>query len=120
MRSSRRVTRYFPDATRVTYMAFGGNSENAHAVFISKRFDLVCRWFHLYPVSPDDQLDETTDCSRREDPDADPRDAGVLGLPDGSVVAGVRLERAASAPLQGYERVVTRYPGFEVWKRKDA
>ena len=60
--------RFYKRFDRVTYMAFGGNSENAHAVFISHKFDLVCRWFHLYPYSTDDQLDETTDCSRREHP----------------------------------------------------
>ena len=111
--------RYFPDSTRVTYMAFGGNSENAHAVFISKRFDLVCRWFHLYPYSPDDQLDETTDCSRREDPMLI---LVTLGFWDSRTGASWRgfVSNARHLLHSNYERVVTRYPGFEVWKRKDA
>ena len=60
--------RFYPHSSTVSYMVFGSNNENAHAVFISHRFDLACRWFHLYPYSPDDQLDETTACSRRERP----------------------------------------------------
>ena len=112
-------TQYFPEATRVTYMAFGGNSENAHAVFISKRFDLVCRWFHLYPYSPDDQLDETTDCSRREAPMLI---LVTLGFWDSRTGASWRgfVSNARHLLHSNYERVVTRYPGFEVWKRKDA
>ena len=86
---------------------------------ISKRFDLVCRWFHLYPYSPDDQLDETTDCSRREDPMLI---LVTLGFWDSRTGASWRgfVSNARHLLHSNYERVVTRYPGFEVWKRKDA
>ena len=61
--------RYYPRSERVSYMVFGGNSENAHAAFLEDGFDLSCRWFHLYPVSLDSQFEETLDCAHRERPD---------------------------------------------------
>jgi hypothetical protein len=111
--------RFFPDADTVTYMAFGGNSENAHAVFISHRFDLACRWFHLYPHSTDDQLEETTECSRRERPMLI---LVTLGFFDSREGASWSVFRSNARHLldSRYELVVTKPPGFEVWKRRDA
>lgn len=111
-------TRFYGGAERVTYMAFGGNSENAHAVFISDRFDLVCRWFHLYPHSTDDQLDETTDCSRSEKPMLI---LVTLGFFDDRAGESWRTFVANARELldSRYERVVTTYPGFQVWKRRE-
>lgn len=111
--------RFFGDAERVSYMAFGGNSENAHAVFISHRFDLVCRWFHLYPHSTDDQLHETTACSERERPMLI---LVTLGFFDSRAGASWRsfVSHARQLLNSNYELAVTRPPGFEVWKRKDA
>jgi hypothetical protein len=111
--------RYFGDAERVTYMAFGGNSENAHAVFISDRFDLACRWFHLYPHSTDDQLEETTECSRREDPMLI---LVTLGFFDTRAGGSWRafVSNARRLLDSEYELVVSKYPGFQVWKRTDA
>jgi hypothetical protein len=112
-------TRFYPGDDRVTYMAFGGNSENAHAVFISPRFDLACRWFHLYPYSPDDQLDETIDCARREHPELI---LVTLGFFDSRQGASWRAFVSNTRRLldSRYQRVVTVHPGFEVWKRKEA
>jgi hypothetical protein len=109
--------RFYGSSEQVTYMVFGGNSENAHAVFISDRFDLVCRWFHLYPHSTDDQLDETTDCSRRERPMLI---LVTLGFFDDREGESWRAFVANARELldSRYERVVTTYPGFQVWKRK--
>ena len=113
--------RYYPDARHVSYIAFGGNSENAHAVFIEDGFDLSCRWFQLYPVSLDHQLRETLECARREKP------ALVL------ITLGFFDERSVSDPRWGafvhgactfldedYEKVSEAYPGFEVWKLQAA
>ena len=109
--------RFYGPSDRVTYMVFGGNSENAHAVFISDKLDLVCRWFHLYPHSTDGQLEETTECSRQEDPTLV---LVTLGFFDsraappkwGAFVAGARRLLDSE-----YELVETEHPGFEVWKR---
>lgn len=102
-------------------MAFGGNSENAHAVFIEDGVDLSCRWFQLYPVSLDHQLAETLECARRGKP------ALVL------ITLGFFDERSVSDPRWGafvhgactfldedYEKVSEAYPGFEVWKLQAA
>jgi hypothetical protein len=112
--------RFYPESERVTYMVFGGNSENAHAAFIGDEFDLVCRWFHLYPVSLDRQFEETLDCARGEAP--------MLVL----VTLGFFDERSTQATRWGafvrdarrfldseYEKVGEEHPGFEAWKRKD-
>jgi hypothetical protein len=111
--------RFFGDDEHVTYMAFGGNSENAHAVFISDQFDLVCRWFHLYPHSTEEQLEETKECSRREDPELI---LVTLGFFD--TRAGDSWQDFVSSARQlldtEYELVVTTHPGFQVWKRKSS
>lgn len=110
--------RYYGNSERVTYMAFGGNSENAHAVFISGRFDLVCRWFHLYPHSTDDQLDETAECSRRENPMLILVTLGFFDDPEGDRWRAF-VAKARQLLEARYERVVTTYPGFQVWKRDE-
>jgi hypothetical protein len=108
-----------PDPTeRVRYMVFGGNSENAHAVFLEDGFDLVCRWFFLFPHSLDAQLEETTECSRRERPELI---LVTLGFYD-RVPQAPEWEAFVASARQlledRYELVVTAHPGFEVWKRK--
>ena len=111
-------TRFYSGDERVTYMAFGSNSENAHAVFISPRFDLVCRWFHLYPYSPDDQLEETIDCARSERPELI---LVTLGFFDSREGASWRAFVSSTRRLldSRYEHVVTVHPGFQVWKWKE-
>jgi hypothetical protein len=110
--------RFFAGSERVSYMVFGGNSENAHAAFIGEGFDLVCRWFHLYPVSLDEQFEETRECSEREDP--------MLIL----ITLGFFDERAAPPAWKAfvadarhlldaeYGLVETEHPGFQVFKRR--
>jgi 4-amino-4-deoxy-L-arabinose transferase-like glycosyltransferase len=109
--------RFHPTSNRVSYIVFGGNSENGHAAFIGEEFELVCRWFHLYPESLDEQFDETLRCSRREDPMLVLITLGFFderpAPPEwGEFVAGARrlLETR-------YELVETEHPGFQVWKR---
>jgi hypothetical protein len=108
-------TRFYPLSTTVSYMVFGSNNENAHAVFISHRFDLVCRWFHLYPYSPDDQLDETTGCSRRERPMLI---LVTLGFWDSREGASWRqfVSNARHLLESRYKLVESVHPGFQVWK----
>jgi hypothetical protein len=111
--------RYLDPSKRVTYMVFGGNSENAHAVFLEDGFDLVCRWFFLFPHSLESQMEETSECSERERPELilvtlgfdDPR------LPGAAWKAFVA--RAKRLLEREYDLVVTIHPGYQVWKRKD-
>jgi len=60
--------RSFPHTERVTYAVLGRNSEDGHAAFLDNTMDLRCRYFHLYPFYRQEQLDETIDCIRREQP----------------------------------------------------
>ena len=48
--------RFHPNDERVSYIVFGGNSENGHGAFIASEFDLACRWFHIYPQALDQVL----------------------------------------------------------------
>lgn len=109
-------TRYFPNAGAVSYMVFGTNSENAHAVFIDDAFDLRCRWFQLYAFSRPELFDETMSCAREEAPELILVTLGFETARDpdwNAFIASARglLER-------DYERVGRADPGFEVWKRK--
>jgi hypothetical protein len=112
--------RYYPGPEHVTYMVFGGNSENAHAAFLEDGFDLSCRWFHLYPVSLDSQFEETLDCAHREKPD-------LVLITLGFFDERARLDRRWGAFVGGakafldesYVKVAEGYPGFEVWKRRE-
>jgi hypothetical protein len=111
--------RFYPRSAAVTYMVFGSNNENAHAVFISHRFDLACRWFHLYPYSPDDQLEETTACSRRERPMLI---LVTLGFWDSREGASWRafVSNARHLLESRYKLVVSVHPGFQVWKLRES
>jgi hypothetical protein len=99
-------------------MVFGGNSENAHAVFISDELDLVCRWFHLYPHSTDEQLDETTECSEREKPMLVLVTLGFYDPRPGAPKWEAFVSSAKRLLHARYDLVVTVHPGFEVWKRR--
>lgn len=113
-------TRFYDGSDRVTYMVFGGNSENAHAVFIDDAFELSCRWFHLYPTNVEEQFSETLDCASGESP--------MLVL----VTLGFFDDRPATADWEAfvsgarrfldseYDKVGEAFPGFQVWKRRDA
>ena len=111
--------RYYPGSEHVSYMVFGGNSENAHAAFLEDGFDLSCRWFHLYPVSLDSQFSETLDCARRGKARARSHHARVLRRAAqldkrwGGFVGGAKAFLDES-----YVKVAEGYPGFEVWKRR--
>ena len=111
--------RYYPGSDHVSYMVFGGNSENAHAAFLEDGFDLSCRWFHLYPVSLDSQFSETLDCARRERPELV---LITLGFFDERAQLDERwggFVGGAKAFLdESYVKVAEGYPGFEVWKRR--
>jgi len=112
--------RYYPGPEHVSYMVFGGNSENAHAAFLEDGFDLSCRWFHLYPVSLDSQFSETLDCARREKPELV---LITLGFFDERAQVDERwggFVGGAKAFLdESYAKVAEGYPGFEVWRRTD-
>jgi hypothetical protein len=108
--------RYFPRAENVTYMVFGSNSENAHAVFIDDAFDLSCRWFHLYTFNRPELFDETMDCAIEEAPMLVLVTLGFEGSDDSSEWASF-VARARGLLKRDYELVGTAYPGFEVWKR---
>ena len=109
--------RYYPGSDRVSYMVFGGNSENAHAAFLEDGFDLSCRWFHLYPVSLDSQFSETLDCARRERPELvlitlgffderaqlDERWGGFVGGATGVPRRGLRQGRRGLSRVRGLE-----------------
>jgi hypothetical protein len=110
--------RFYSPSDRVTYMVFGGNSENAHAVFVSDKLDLVCRWFHLYPHSTDGQLEETTECSRQEDPMLVLVTLGFFDSRAAPPKWGAFVARARRLLDSEYELVETEHPGFEVWKRR--
>ena len=110
--------RFHAGDRQVTYMVFGSNSENAHAVFIDGAFDLECRWFHLYPNNAPEHLTETTRCGDEKQPEL------VL------VTVGFYEPRGAGAPREWESFVATakdflgsRYElvedsdGFQVWNR---
>jgi hypothetical protein len=111
--------RYYPASEHVSYMVFGGNSENAHAAFLDDGFDLSCRWFHLYPVSLDSQFEETLDCAQREKPELV---LITLGFFDERAELdkrwGAFVDAAREFLDEGYVKVAEGYPGFEVWKRR--
>lgn len=109
--------RYYADERAVSYMVFGSNSENAHAVFVDGAFDLSCRWFHLYAFNRPELFRETIHCAEENTPELilvtlgfDTRAADPDWL---SFVEDAR-ELLASK----YELVGQAEPGFEVWKRK--
>jgi hypothetical protein len=58
-----------PGTERVTYMVFGRNSEDAHALFSGDGFALTCRWFHQYPFYPERFFTETLDCAQVSRPE---------------------------------------------------
>jgi hypothetical protein len=109
--------RYFADDETVTYMVFGSNSENAHAVFIDDAFDLSCRWFHLYTFSRPELFEETLDCAVEEAPDLILVTLGFDSPPDGSSWSSF-VRRARGLLKSDYKRVGEAYPGFEVWKHR--
>jgi hypothetical protein len=110
---------YLDPSERVSYMVFGGNSENAHAVFLDDGFDLVCRWFFLFPHSLESQMEETTECSEREKPELI---LVTLGFDDPNLTGAAWEAFVAHAKQllrRDYELVVTEHPGYQVWKRRD-
>ncbi len=114
--------RFYPPPTRSTYMVFGGNSENGHAAFLEDGFDLRCRWFHLYSVSPTDQFDETLACARRETADARPGHARLLRRRSQE---RFRTGARSCASARRFSRAGTRRSerstqAFEAWKLRSA
>lgn len=104
---------------RVSYAAFGGNSENAHAVFLPDELELVCRWFHLYPESLEAHYGETLACVNREDPELILVTLGFFDSRTEGAPAWSRFVGSARRLLESrYERVEREHPGFEVWARK--
>ena len=110
--------RFHPSSAQVTYMVFGGNSENAHAVFVEDPFALSCRFFHLYPFSLEEQFAETLACGAREEPMLV---LVTLGFFDDRAAEGSwgTFVRGARRFLDTrYEKVGQAYPGFQVWTRR--
>ena len=111
-------TRFQAEAPRVGYMVLGSNSEGGHAAFIDSRFELVCRYFHLYFFSRGEQFDDTLACAARESPTFvlvtlgffEP--AGNVPEWNGFVLRSRRLLEAR------YELVEREYPGVQVWKHR--
>lgn len=111
--------KYFRASDHVTYMHLGQNTEDAHAVFISKGFDLACPRFQQYPSDPGNALSDTLACVRKE-------------LPQLIVVTRSLFYDPAQNPtwqayVSGAERLLSsRYvrvsdsDGVQVWKRKPA
>jgi hypothetical protein len=109
---------HYPGRDPVTYMVFGGVSENAHAAFIDDSFDLSCRWFHLYPFSVDEQFDETLDCFDRERPKLVLVTLGFFDRTPPSAWASF-VSQARRRLEARYEKVSDVYPGFQVWKLRE-
>ncbi len=111
--------RFYPRSARVTYMVFGGNSENAHAVFVDDAFALSCRFFHLYPFSLEEQFAETLACGAREKPMLVLVTLGFLDDRAGEGPWGAFVRGARRFLDARYDKIGTAYPGFQVWKRKE-
>jgi hypothetical protein len=109
--------RFDPQAQRVPYMVFGSNSENGHAAFIGHQFDLVCRWFQLYPFSSPDQFDETSRCARRQRPEFVLVTLGYFDTPDDGSAWAEFVANTRTFLDDGYKLVEEEAPGFQVWRR---
>lgn len=111
--------RFYAREETVTYMAFGGNSENGHAAFLREEFELTCRWFQLAPISLDWQFEETLECVRRERPMLVLVTLGFFDERQRLYARWGRFVRGAGQFLASeYEKVVVEHPGFEAWKRR--
>lgn len=110
--------RFHPGSERVTYMVFGGNSENAHAAFINDVFALTCRWFHLYPFSLEEQFSETLDCLENEKPMLVLVTLGFFDDRSSGGSWGSFVSAASRLIHSQYKMVSEAYPGFQVWRLK--
>ena len=108
--------RFDPGARRVSYMVFGSNSENGHAAFLGREFDLTCRYFHLYLFSQPKQFDETLACAERERPTFILVTLGFYDPPSGVPEWDAFRSSARRILDERYELVETEHPGFQVWK----
>jgi hypothetical protein len=108
--------RYHAEDPRVTYMVFGSNSENAHAVFIDRAFDLECRWFHLYPNNAPEHLSETSECADEKRPELALVTVGFDEPRDGPSKWDAFVRRSRAFLASNYELVRER-DGFQVWRR---
>ncbi len=112
--------RFQPDARRVTYMVLGSNSEGGHAAFIDRKFDLACRYFHLYFFSRSEQFDDTLACAARESPTFVLVTLGFFE-PAGDVPEWNAFVQRSRRLLEArYELVEREHPGVQVWKRRSA
>jgi hypothetical protein len=100
-------------------MVFGGVSENAHAAFTDDELDLACRWFHLYPFSREKQFAETLDCLDEKQPELVLVTLGFFDPAPPSSWAGFVAD-ARRALEARYRKVSDVYPGFQLWKRREA
>ncbi|MCZ7589022.1 MAG: hypothetical protein M5U27_09260 [Gaiella sp.] len=107
----------FPGSERVTYAVLGRNTEDGHAAFVDGTMDLRCRYFHQYPFYRQDQLDETIDCVRHEEP--------MLVLVTTSLYDPMRGQprweafvAEARAVLASRYRLVSEAGMSQVWKRR--
>lgn len=112
--------RFEPDAPRITYMVLGSNSEGGHAAFIGREFDLVCRYFQLYPFSTSEQFDETSACAARKRPTFVLVTLGFFE-PMGDAPKWDAFVRRSKRLLQAhYELVEREHPGVQVWKLRSS
>jgi hypothetical protein len=112
--------RFQPEARRVTYMVLGSNSEGGHAAFIDRKFDLACRYFHLYVFSRSEEFDDTLACASRESPTFVLVTLGFFE-PAGNVPEWNTFVMRSRRLLEAHYEVVEReYPGVQVWKRRSA
>lgn len=108
--------RFHADDDRVTYMVLGSNSENAHAVFIDRAFDLECRWFHLYPNNTPEQLRETSACGREEMPELVLVTVGFYE-PRGGTDAWDEFVADSKHLLASSYELLAEQDDFQVWRR---
>ena len=106
-----------PDVERITYAVLGSNSENGHAAFIGEEFDLVCRWFQLYPFNMPEQFDETLACAEREEPRFVLVTLGFFETGADESPWAEFVSRSKRLLQERYELVEEEHPGFQVWRR---
>ena len=109
--------RFFSGADRVTYAVFGRNTEDGHAAFVDTSMDLRCRYFHQYPFYREDQLEETLECARREEPMLILVTTSFYDPMRGEPAWGDFVTRARALLTSRYE-LVTEQGMSQVWRRQ--
>jgi hypothetical protein len=111
--------KYFRGSDRVTYMHLGQNTEDAHAVFISKGFDLACPRFQQYPSDPGNALSDTLACVRKQRPQLIVVTRSLFYDPSQNPHWQAFVSGAERLLSSGYVRV-SDSDRVQVWKRRQA